>query len=454
MNAENTLSAAQRETSDVLAAAMAHHAAGRLEAAEQDYLEVLDRNYRLADILPLVAGLAKDRNDTSAALQHWTRLLQLQPSNVFALLEKGSLLHRLERWHEAAECLEAAHRIDPRHALALSNLGVVLADAGRRDEALKAFRKLAKLQPDNVLARHQVRRMSSALAPFWHIPMLNDAPRNEAFEAGIIKAVAHHGPHARILDIGAGSGLLSMMAARAGAQNIVCCEAVEVISELAQEIIAANGYDQSIKAISKRSQEIILGQDMDQRADILISEIISSDLLSENVLGTFEDALARLVSENATIVPRSVTARGCLIASDVLQKYAFVGEVSGFDISRFTRLASQRLPVHGAMTPWRRLTDDHDLLTLDLRQRWHQPEMRAIPMPINRDGVAVGVLQWLSVDVTDGVQFENPPETYSDGGWLQVVHTFPRPIEVTAGQTFDLVSGHDRTSLVLMPADA
>ncbi len=108
--------------------------------------------------------------------------------------------------------------------------------------------------------------------------------------------------------------------------------------------------------MSKNSKELVVGEDLDKRADILVSEILSSDLLSESVLSTFEDAIERLVHEDATIVPRAITALGCLIESDVLAKYAFVDQVSGFDVSPFTELASTRLPVHGKLTSWRRLS--------------------------------------------------------------------------------------------------
>ena len=73
--------------------------------------------------------------------------------------------------------------------------------------------------------------------------MLNDTTRNDAFERAIKAAVAREGRHARILDIGAGSGLLSMMAARVGASNIVACERVPIIAEAAERIVALNGLD-------------------------------------------------------------------------------------------------------------------------------------------------------------------------------------------------------------------
>jgi hypothetical protein len=57
----------------------------------------------------------------------------------------------------------------------------------------------------------------------------------------------------------------------------------------------------------------------------------------------------------------------------------------------------------------------------------------------------------MNVDLAEGVAFSNHPDEYSDGGWLQVLHTFPDPIAVTAGKELDVVVGHDRSSLIVMP---
>jgi hypothetical protein len=206
------------------------------------------------------------------------------------LIEKGSLLHCLAKTEEAIAHFDAARRIAPDHELVLTNLAVALADSGQRHEAVVAFRKILQLNPENEYVRHQLRRLISIIVPFWHARMLNDTTRNDAFERAIKAAVAREGRHARILDIGAGSGLLSMMAARVGASNIVACERVPIIAEAAERIIALNGLDRAIRVISEASNDLAVGKDLEGPADILVSEIISSDLLAENVLDTFQDA--------------------------------------------------------------------------------------------------------------------------------------------------------------------
>jgi type II protein arginine methyltransferase len=391
--------------------------------------------------------------DLAAALAAWEALLRLDPGHPDALLEKALLLRRLSRPREAMEAFAEADARRPGDAQILAALAIAQAEAGHRDAAVASFRRAVAADPGNHHLRHQLRRLTSAIVPFWHIPMLNDAARNEAFEAAILRALATHGPGARLLDIGTGSGLLSMIAARAGATGIVTCEAVPLIAETARRIIALNGHAEAITVVARPSAELVPGRDLPAPADILVSEILSSDLLAEGVLDTFEDAQRRLLRPGASIIPRAASAIGCLVESPVLANYAGVTRAAGFDVSPFAALAAQRLPVHGRMGQWRRLSPDLELLRLDLTQPRHDPALAPLAIPVLADGVALGVLQWMHLDLAPGIAFANHPESAGDGGWMPILHSFPRPIPVRAGGSLALMAGHDRSSLILTPAD-
>lgn len=433
--------------------AMELQAAGNLAAAEERYRLVIDHDYRTAEVLPILAGILGRRGANEEALELWDTLLAIDPDHAVAHHEKGLIYSRTGRPDLAITAMQAACAADPANPVAANNLAVMLSDAGRKIEALDQFRRAQALQPGNIHIEHQIRRLSAEMVPFWHIPMLNDVRRNDAFEAAIVAALAQTGPDARVLDIGTGSGLLSMMAARAGAQSVTACEMVPIIADMARQIIADNGYSDSITVHTAPSTELRVGEHLDERADILVSEILSSDLLTEHVIDTFEDAHARLLKPDAIVIPRAASAIGCLVESQVLADYVFVDQVSGFDISRFGALASPKLPIHGTMTDWKRLSDDVELVHIDLTRTQHQSDLHLLQINVLEDGIATGIVQWMHVDLAEGISFDNHPDGYTDGGWLQVLQNFPEPVAVRAGDVLNVAVGHDRVTLIVRPLE-
>jgi tetratricopeptide (TPR) repeat protein len=449
--------ASTEENEIVVARKLLHEAmelqtAGNLAAAEPRYRDVIARGYRIADVLPVLAGILAQRGALDEAIGHWDALLAIDPDHAVALHEKGLILGRLGQHDAAIASLQKACLADPGNPVSANNLAVMLSNAGRKREALAEFQRALTLEPENVHVRHQMRRLGAEQVPFWHIPMMNDVRRNDAFEAAI-KAAIEQRPNALVLDIGTGSGLLSMMAARAGAGSVVACEVVPVIADMARQIVAENGYANRIKIVAAPSTDLDVGAQLAAQADILVSEILSSDLLTENVLDTFEDAHARLLKDDAIVIPRAASAIGCLVESEVLANYVFVNTVSGFDLSRFNAFAAQKLPIHGTMTDWRRLSADVELVRIDLTAKRHASDLHLLSIPVLSDGVATGIVQWMHVDLAEGVSFDNHPDGYTDGGWLQVLHNFPAPIQVRAGDTLDVAVGHDRVTLIVQPLE-
>ena len=93
--------------------------------------------------------------------------------------------------------------------------------------------------------------------PQWHFAMLNDDRRVEAYRRAINTAVRSGDV---VLDVGTGSGLLAILAARAGAQRVYACERVERIAAKAREIIASNGLSDRIEVLSNSSHDLVVGR--------------------------------------------------------------------------------------------------------------------------------------------------------------------------------------------------
>eukprot|EP00666_Eupelagonemidae_sp_cell4sb_P008003 gene8003-10990_t len=147
--------------------------------------------------------------------------------------------------------------------------------------------------------------------------MLNDARRNKLYHTAIAAAVrksrARLGRPPVVLDIGSGSGLLAMMAAKAGAGTVYCVEMNVPLAKLARLIISRHGLAEQIAVITKRSTEIKIGVDMPTRADLLISEILDSSIVGEDVMPTYVHALRRLVTKTAIVLPNRATVTAVLV---------------------------------------------------------------------------------------------------------------------------------------------
>ena len=85
-----------------------------------------------------------------------------------------------------------------------------------------------------------------ACIPSWHYDMLLDSQRNDAYERAIKNAIeskrAFGEKDLLALDVGAGSGLLSMLAARAGADKVVSVEMSQHMCDVGEECTVMNGF--------------------------------------------------------------------------------------------------------------------------------------------------------------------------------------------------------------------
>nr|AAH57177.1 Protein arginine N-methyltransferase 7 [Mus musculus] len=150
--------------------------------------------------------------------------------------------------------------------------------------------------------------------------MLHDKDRNIKYYQGIRAAVSRvkdRGQKALVLDIGTGTGLLSMMAVTAGADFCYAIEVFKPMAEAAVKIVERNGFSDKIKVINKHSTEVTVGPDGDLpcRANILITELFDTELIGEGALPSYEHAHKHLVQEDCEAVPHRATVYAQLVES-------------------------------------------------------------------------------------------------------------------------------------------
>lgn len=270
---------------------------------------------------------------------------------------------------------------------------------------------------------------TAAISFDFHHSMLDDRERTEMFLKAVLATVR---PGDIVVDIGCGTGVLSLFAALAGASAVYAVER-EPIIHVAKSIAGVNGLTDRVTFIEGSSTDV----ELPMRADVLISETIGNMAFDEGILAWVGDAWDRLLVPDARLVPRRLATMAALVHAP--RTYA--------EIDR-----------------WRR-----PLLTMDFAPLWeiavnnmHWVELNVValmtePSPIfsvdlgpepplelsshdqliaTRDGTVHGIGAWFEAELADGITLDNAPPKV--GSWQQGFLPLARPIEVRAGEAIEI----------------
>src|SRR5580704_598995 len=131
-----------------LAAAMAHHRAGRLAEAERLYRLACDNDPKNARAFHLLGVVAHQlRRPDAASLVG--RAVTLEPDFAEAHNDRGAILAANGLFAEALSCFERAVALNPDYHEARNNLARGLRSLGRFDEARAQFELVLSSMPDS-----------------------------------------------------------------------------------------------------------------------------------------------------------------------------------------------------------------------------------------------------------------------------------------------------------------
>lgn len=301
-----------------------------------------------------------------------------------------------------------------------------LAQTGRRAEALRLAASARAARPDDPLLRAIAGRAMRDKVPSYHARMLRDHARNAAYA----RAIAAAAPGRRVLDIGTGSGLLALLAARAGASHVYACEADPALAATAAQIVAANGLADRITVLAKPSARLDRANDLGGGVDLVVSEVFSQDVIGEGVLQTLAHARAHLCLPGARFLPEAAAVRVAL-ADFAVDRPAF-GDVEGFDLSLFERHCkpgSSHAPDAGAIAL---RSDPADLFAFDFAKGPPLDGSATLALAAHGGPVA-GIAQWLRIEFGDGSSYENAPGT-PGAHWKIGCTPLPEPRDTAPGE--------------------
>jgi len=332
------------------------------------------------------------------------------------------------------------------HPAHLEKMGLRLVRSGQGAQALALARQALVARPGDPLIAVLAGRILYHRIPTYHYAMLRDRPRNAAYRHAI-EALA---PGRVVLDVGTGSGLLAMLAARAGAAHVHACEANPMLATTAREIVAANGLTERITVHSCHSGRLDRVRDLGGGADLVVSEILAHDLLGERVLPSLAHARAELTAPGALFLPEHASVRVALAVEP--DGYTPLGEVEGFDLSLFNRHVKKGRLSRDQEPGFTLRSAPADLLTFDFSAELPM-EGRARATLSSLGGTVTGIAQWMHIDLGGGATYENPPGTNREGHWRAGYYPLATPRETVAGEAVSVHGWHGEDSIAIW-ADA
>ncbi len=266
-----------------------------------------------------------------------------------------------------------------------------------------------------------------------HRTMIRDRVRTEPFRAAIDAMVR---PGDIVLDVGAGSGILSVFAARAGAARVYAVEQTSV-AVLAQELAAANRVEDIVRVI----QGDVLDIEPPERVDVVVSEWLGGFGIDEGMLAPVITARDRWLKPGGVMIPRSVTAWAALVHDRYLADMVSFLRDMPYDLTlddlvektvneilysgTFRHLAAGDM----RSAPSRLWTTDAERIPLAQARAAHEAETL---LPVRHHGAANALALWFSAELAPGISLSvgpGDPPTH----WGMTTAPLSSPVELSPG---------------------
>jgi len=260
-----------------------------------------------------------------------------------------------------------------------------------------------------------------------HYGYLSDRVKLEQYQAAIDQLVR---PEHVVLDLGCGSGLLGLMALRAGARKVLFVEEGAII-EVARQTVADAGFADKAEFFQVNYFEL----ELPEPVDVALCDHVGYFGFDYGILSLLADAKRRFLKPDGILLPASIDLLIAPVESDecrnlvhrwrddsVPDEYSWVG----------TPAANSKYAID--LKPDNLLSDPATIATLELGTEAGPFLSWQTDVTCTHDATLDGILGWFDCTLADGIHMSNSPAADDSLSRPQAFLPLDEPISVSAGQ--------------------
>lgn len=245
---------------------------------------------------------------------------------------------------------------------------------------------------------------------------LIDEERVDAFSKAIAGAVDSGSV---VLELGTGSAVLSLVAARSGARKVYTIEIDPYVAKEARRVISVNGYEGTVEVLVGDATEYdFSGIEM---PDVVISEMLTTGMVDEQQAGAINNLLSQgIISRSTVVIPSSLKTTAQLVDCDF--------SMYGFEFPIVKHLWKQ----YKNNPSLRKLSDRHHLSTVEFSSPIHEQFDTVAPFRVHTPGRANGML------IESTAIFKGAGTCTDTVAFLAPVIVPIEPLKLLAGETVSM----------------
>lgn len=270
-----------------------------------------------------------------------------------------------------------------------------------------------------------------------HEEMLKDEIRTTKYQRAIIDN-KHLFAGKTVLDVGCGTGILCMFAAKAGAKHVIGVECAAIYHQ-AKKIVKANGFDKVITLIKGKIEEVELPV---TQVDIIISEWMGYFLLYESMLDTVIYARDKWLKPGGLIFPDKASMWITAIEDQEYydSKINFWDDVYGFNMSCIKEMALLE-PLVDTCKPEQIISNSAQILDIDLyKVKKEELDFESkFSLTFSRSDFCHAVVAYFNVEFSKThtqIRFSTGPKSQYTH-WKQTVFYFTEPMVANKGDALN-----------------